>query len=171
MVVQSARHFLVRVEHLGENPEPLLVANLTSALRASVGELFGDVGLGCIASTLMVKYYCVPAGYVLVRAARKHAAKVRAAITTVRVVNKRPVRLSVVHAAGSKRTASRAMFARLERALAAHERRPGHAELGLCGSTELPSAAAIGPLVASTSGRDAAGDIRRVIRDLTNAED
>jgi RNase P/RNase MRP subunit POP5 len=169
MVVQSARHFLVRVEHLGESPEPFLVANLTAALRASVGELFGDVGLGCVGSTLVIKYYCASAGYLLVRTARKHADKVRAAIATVRYVNKRSVRLSVVHTAGSKRTASRAMLTRLERALAMHERRPGSDELGLCDGTELPAAAAAGPGV--LSGRDAAGDIRRVTRDLTNAED
>jgi RNase P/RNase MRP subunit POP5 len=169
MVVQSARHFLVRVEHLGEDPAPFLVANLTSALRASVCELFGDVGIGCIGSTLVVKHYCAPAGYVLVRTARKHAGKMHAAIISVRYVNKRPARLSVVHTAGSRRTASRAMLARLERSLAAHGRRPEPAELGLCSGTEPPAAAATGPSVAP--GRDPAGDIRRVIRDLTNAED
>jgi len=168
MVVQSTRHFLVRVEQLNEAPEPIVLASLTSAVRGSVSELFGDFGLGCVARTLQAKNYCAAAGYVLVRSPRKCAANVRAAIVSVRFVNKRAVRLSVVHAAGSQRTARRAMLTRLERALAAHERRPAGAALGLCEDGDPPAAqstpASASPTATSTRQ---ASDIRRMIRDLT----
>jgi len=172
MVVQAGRHFLVRLEQLGGEAESFTLAQLSSSLRGCLGELFGELGLGSLATTLVLKHYCAGAAIFAVRAPRKHAPSVRAAIAAVRFVNKRPVRLSVIHAAGSKRTARRAMLSRLEQTMAALEQKPTPAQLGLCEDTVLPAMPqSLLPTPVGSAMRDALGDIRRVMRDLAAADD
>mmetsp|Transcript_44039 Transcript_44039/g.73134 ORF Transcript_44039/g.73134 Transcript_44039/m.73134 type:complete len:162 (-) Transcript_44039:237-722(-) len=118
MVVVAERHLLVNIEVLAESLEPMQLSALYSSLRDSILENFGDFGLGCIQPSLQVKHHCPAASCFVVRVVRKHASMVRGAITLVRFVRKLPVRLSVVHTAGSPRTARRAMLAWLERHLA-----------------------------------------------------
>jgi len=157
MVVSAERHLLVRVERLGEDVERLTASQLSTALRASYGALFGDAGLGCV-SGLAARHYCAPAGFALVRVPRRHAAQARAAATAVQFIRKRPVRLSVIHMAGSQRTARRALVRRLEQQLAALAPPRPRAALGLC------EGAAVRPPAVDAAAT--AAEIRRSIREL-----
>lgn len=168
--MQSTRHLLVRVELLCEGSDPPVLSALQSAVRASITELWGDVGVGSTMSTLQAKHYCAAAGYALVRTARRHAPKVRAALTAVRFVNKRPVRLTVVHAAGSQRTARRAMLRLLERSLAARARRPTHAALGLCDDAADSSREPARLQPAASAAARELSEIRRVVRALSGED-
>ncbi|KAI8848877.1 hypothetical protein BC829DRAFT_393242 [Chytridium lagenaria] len=94
MVRFKNRYLLFEVTYAnGLIHETLHAGNFANAIRDSVELNFGDIGLGSIAGSFVVKYFSPYTGVGIVRVARDHVKMVWAAMTF-------KCRISVVHVGG-----------------------------------------------------------------------
>lgn len=78
-------------------------ADIFNALRASMSEAFGDVGLGAVAASLSVRYYSPGTRLFVVRGPLAAAGELHAALALVHVCRKQPAAFRTLQVCGSTR--------------------------------------------------------------------
>jgi ribonuclease P/MRP protein subunit POP5 len=89
--------------HVGAQPR-ITLKTLRAAIVDSVALNFGEFGLGVVSASLQVKFFSPQTSMFILRVCRDFCTQARAALTFLSDVGKLPVRVEVLHEAGSIRT-------------------------------------------------------------------
>ncbi|KAJ1629004.1 hypothetical protein T492DRAFT_1014183 [Pavlovales sp. CCMP2436] len=103
MVHHKNRYFTFSVEFADGQAAPTGAQAVIAQVRASIIDLHGDYGAGCTMPSLSLRFFDPSSGVCNVRVDREFAEMTRASIVVVTIIDKREVRLRVLHMAGSMR--------------------------------------------------------------------
>jgi RNase P/RNase MRP subunit POP5 len=84
-------------------------SDIFASVRGMIADTHGDVGIGNTVAMLAVKFFDPRTRLCIVRGPSLWASQVRSALVSVKKIKNREARLSILHVAGSVRTASRAV--------------------------------------------------------------
>ncbi|KAG8471154.1 hypothetical protein KFE25_009575 [Diacronema lutheri] len=119
MVHHKNRFFTLRAELGDGRAMPSSAQTVIAQIRSSVLDLHGDYGAGCTMPSLSVRFFDPSSSICAIRVDREFAEMVRTSIALVTQLDKREVRLRVLHMAGNMRSCKAVVRRQLDRHLRA----------------------------------------------------